>query len=107
VIDASAKIHPRRSSTTLESRAPGPQEFSLTAGQPVQVVADLTWTPTSDLSRDLIHSANPRPVLEIVHQQPLSRSARASGSVVVGTTNLTPTPSELADLQSTKGGVVG
>ena len=72
------------------------------------VSIDLTWTATGPISRDVTndpHSTTPGFVVEN-HFQGSFRPAQAVGTVVVGSTNYTPTASYDAEVQDLKTGQV-
>jgi len=71
------------------------------------VAVDMDWTGTGDLNRGNSHSHYQSPDCTFNYQSNGTwRSAEASGSVSMDTTNFTPNPSQYADLSSSKSGQV-
>jgi hypothetical protein len=72
------------------------------SGQLIQVTVDVSWTGTGDITRDSnnYHTIFP-PNISVGHTA--TRSAQATGTVVVGSTNFTPLPSVNGNLTIAEG----
>ena len=77
------------------------------AGSTFPVTVDLTWTGVGEVSRDNTNEHSSFPGLRMMrHERGTRRDAVATGSVLLGTANLTPNPSTYGGLTFSEVGSV-